>query len=109
MIKFTSIVFLALVFLSCSPFSSTFYAEGYVADKITKTGIPEADVILTILNHESSNKTDINGKFKIGLNIFPDSSTAAILIIDKTGYKRTTCELSGWHSSPPDTFYLVRI
>jgi hypothetical protein len=73
--------------LACSSLSTEFSADGYVYDKTSKLPIEAASVTLTTLNKESNVLTDEKGYFKLYLDIFPDSTEAAVLIIHKDGYK----------------------
>jgi|WetSurMetagenome_2_1015567.scaffolds.fasta_scaffold167268_2 hypothetical protein len=99
----------AFLLVYCSPLSSDFYADGYVLDKLTKEPISNAEVTLTCNNYEMSNKTNANGYFKISLNIFPDSSDAAVLIIKKDEYSFYSETIYALFSSLPDTFYLEKL
>jgi hypothetical protein len=108
-IKPLLILFLFLLSFHCSPTSTNFSADGYVIDKGTTLPTEGALVNLSFKGHNSASMTNSQGYFKIGMSIFPDSSGAAVLDIQKTGYNSVSKIIYSffWQISP-DTFYLEK-
>lgn len=97
------------VFTNCSLYHDSFEAEGYVVDSKTHIGIKDAYVTLFSAEQndvESETVTNASGYFKIAVVIPFDSSNAAILKINKDGYKSFSESITGFSSSLKDTFVL---
>jgi hypothetical protein len=93
----------------CSLYHDSYDAEGYVVDSRTKIGIEGASVILSSgeqRNIEATTNTNSSGYFKLHINLGFDSSSAGILMIDKSGYKGFSKTIIGFSSSIDDSFAL---
>jgi hypothetical protein len=102
------ILYLTCLLFCCAHTTSEFYASGRVVEDASHIPVDSAFVSIMSNNKGNATATDKAGLFRIVLDIFPDSSDAAVLTIDKTGYRHYSKTLFAIWSPDQDTFYLVK-